>query len=63
MQIKSTNKRKFYYYGYMDDKYAGFPFRLVVHFSRGRTVILPPKKTISEDEGEDIDAFIEKLEG
>ena len=62
LQIKSTNKHKFYYYGYMEDKYAGFPFRLVVHFSRGRTVVLPPKKIISEDEGEDIDTFIEKLE-
>ena len=46
----------------MEDKYAGCPFRLVVHFSRGRTVVLPPKKIISEDEGEDIDTFIEKLE-
>jgi Holliday junction resolvase len=60
LQIKSTNKNKFYYYGYMEEKYAGFPFKLVVHFNRGRTVVVAPQKVVSENDGEDIDTFIEK---
>lgn len=61
LQIKSTNKSKFYYYGYMEDSYAGFPFKLVVHFNRKRTVVISPQKVVSENDGEDIDTFIEKL--
>ena len=62
LQIKSTNKRKFYYYGYMEKDYAGFPFKLVVHFRRGRTVVVAPQKIVSENDGEDIDSFIEKYD-
>ena len=29
-QIKSTAKEKFYYYGYSETEYEGFPFKLVV---------------------------------
>ncbi len=61
LQIKSTNKPKFYYYGYMLDNYEGFPFRLIVHFDRGKTVVLAPKKVVSPDDGEEIEAFIDKL--
>ena len=61
LQIKSTNKQKFYYYGYMSEDYEGFPFRLVVHFDRGKTIILPPKKIIVEEDGEDLETFIDKL--
>jgi hypothetical protein len=60
IQIKSTNRKKFYYYGYMDDQYEGFPFRLVVHFDRGKTVILSPQKIVSEEDGVALDDFLLK---
>ena len=44
----------------MEKDYAGFPFKLVVHFRRGRTVVVAPQKIVSENDGEDIDSFIEK---
>lgn len=62
VQIKSTNKKKFYYYGYMNDSYEGFPFRLVVHFDRGKTVITSPQKTVSEEDGVDIEKFLNQME-
>ncbi len=61
LQIKSTNKQKFYYYGYMSDKYEDFPFRLIVHFDRRKTVILPPQKVVSIQDGENLENFIDKL--
>ncbi len=61
IQIKSTGNKKFYYYGYMNDSYEGFPFRLVVHFDRGKTIITPPIKIISENDGVEIEEFLNKL--
>ena len=58
-QIKSTNKEKFYYYGYMKEDYAGFPFMLVVDFGRGVTRITIPIKTVTKDGGEDLKSFLE----
>ncbi len=59
MQIKSTRKGRFYYYGYMDSKYAGFPFKLVVDFGRGSVRILNPSHTVSPSDGEDLQKYLE----
>ncbi len=61
IQIKSTNKKKFYYYGYMNEQYEGFPFRLVVHFDRGKTIITQPQRTVTENDGIEIEKFLNNL--
>ncbi len=58
LQIKSTKKDKFYYYGYMEDKYEGFPFRLVVDFGRGNVRITKPGKMLTASEGEGLEDFL-----
>jgi hypothetical protein len=60
MQIKSTRKEKFYYYGYKEGKYAGFPFKLVVDFGRGVMRILEPSHVVSASDGQDIKEYLEK---
>jgi Holliday junction resolvase len=61
VQIKSTSKNKFYYYGYMEDTYEGFPFRLAVHFDRGKTRITIPQKVVSQEDGIDLEEFLDKM--
>lgn len=60
LQIKSTKRKKFYYYEYMGPKLEGFPFYLVVDFGYGRIRILRPKKIVSNNEGMDIEEFFKK---
>lgn len=59
-QIKSTSKEKFYYYGYSEGSYEGFPFLLVVDFGRSITRVLPPQKIILKTDGEDFKTFLAK---
>ncbi len=60
-QIKSTNKDKFYYYGYESKNYEGFPFMLVVDFGRNIVRVMPPQKIVSKTDGEDIEKFLSGL--
>lgn len=57
-QVKSTHRDTFYYYGYMEDTYEAFPFRLVVDFGRGCIRVLKPKKVVHKDDGEDFISFV-----
>jgi hypothetical protein len=57
-QVKSTGREVFYYYGYPEDTYEGFPFRLIVDFGRGCVRVLKPKKTVRKDDGEDFSEFV-----
>ncbi len=58
MQIKSTSRNKLYYYGYTNDSYESFPFRLVVDFGRGTTRVLPPQRVVGKTDGLDIKEFL-----
>jgi len=62
LQIKSTSKDKFYYYGTLAETIEGFPFYLVVDFGYGKTKITKPKKWISKSEGISIESFLSKQE-
>ena len=58
LQIKSTSKKTFYYYGYRDSIFEGFPFFLIVDFGYGKIRILPPKQKISIAEGQALNEFL-----
>lgn len=60
LQIKSTKKKRFYYYDYLKPKLEGFPFYIVVDFGYGRIRILRPKKIVSTDDGMDLKEFFKK---
>lgn len=60
LQIKSTKKKKFYYYEYSDSKMEGFPFYLVVDFGYGKVRITSPKKTVTVGDGKDLEEFLSK---
>ncbi|HLC39822.1 MAG: hypothetical protein A2745_02555 [Candidatus Harrisonbacteria bacterium RIFCSPHIGHO2_01_FULL_44_13] len=62
LQIKSTRKRKFYYYDYLKKTLQGFPFYLVVDFGYGNIRTLHPKKVVSKNDGQAFDEFIKHLE-
>lgn len=59
LQIKSTKKKDFYFYEYMDDKLEGLPFYLVVDFGYGKIRILPPRKKVSVEDGIPLKDFLE----
>jgi hypothetical protein len=61
LQIKSTKKKKFYYYGYLEKTLEGFPFYLVVDFGYGKIRILYPQKIISPIDGLDFVNFLENI--
>lgn len=61
LQIKSTRKKKFYYYGFLKEKYEGFPFFLVVDFGYKNIRILRPKPTVELNEGLNIFDFLRKF--
>ena len=52
LQIKSTKKKTFYYYGYNNTIFEGFPFFLIVDFGYGKIKILPPRRKITTSEGQ-----------
>ncbi|MCL5009535.1 MAG: hypothetical protein M1433_00945 [Candidatus Parvarchaeota archaeon] len=61
-QIKSTNKKVFYYYGYSHGTYESFPFKLIVDFGRGCIRVLTPKKVVHSNDGEDFITFVKYLD-
>jgi Holliday junction resolvase len=58
LQIKSTKKKAFYYYGWIDKKFEGFPFYLVVDFGYGKIRILEPQKKVTASDGVGINEFL-----
>lgn len=60
IQVKSTKKKRFYYYEYMKPKLEKFPFFLLVDFGYGKIRILHPKKKVDPEDGTDIKAFLIK---
>ena len=59
LQIKSTKKNVFYYYGYAGKKLEGIKFYLVVDFGYGNIRILYPRKIIKNHDGLELEDFIE----
>lgn len=59
LQVKSTNKKSFYYYGYSSSKFEGFPFFLIVDFGYNKIRILPPKSKILVSEGNPLGKFLQ----
>jgi len=62
IQVKSTKKKKFYYYDYMEPKLTGFPFYLVVDFGYGKIRILKPQKIVTPVDGQDFKEFLKKIQ-
>ncbi len=60
LQVKSTDKKTFYYYGYVDHFFEGFPFFLIIDFGYGKIKILPPKNKISVSEGQLLAEFLKQ---
>ncbi len=58
LQIKSTMKKTFYYYGFMKQAIEGFSFYLVVDFGYGKIRILSPQKKVSIVDGAPLDEFL-----
>jgi Holliday junction resolvase len=58
LQVKSTNKKTFYYYDYMKDNLEGFTFYLIVDFGYGKIRILEPKRKITADDGMSLNDFL-----
>jgi len=61
LQIKSTKKTKFYYYGYSLKMLEGFPFYLIVDFGYGKIRVLHPQKTVSPEDGTDLGDFLKNI--
>lgn len=61
LQIKSTRKKKFYYYDYLGKTLEGFRFYLVVDFGYGKIRILPPQKVVSQTDGTDFHNFLKNI--
>lgn len=51
LQVKSTKKKDFYFYEYMQEKLEGLPFYLVVDFGYGKIRILSPQKKVCTEDG------------
>lgn len=62
LQIKSTSKKAYYYYGYSKDTLSGFPFYLIVDFGYGKIRALSPKKAVRPEDGVGVEDFIISLE-
>jgi hypothetical protein len=60
LQIKSTKKKTFYYYGWMEDRLENFPFHLVVDFGYGKIRILKPIQKVTAKDGTDLKEFLYK---
>jgi len=61
LQVKSTRKKTFYYYGYMKKKLGGFPFYLLIDFGYGRIKIIEPRRKTNIEDGEVIGSFLRKF--
>lgn len=60
LQIKSSGKKKFYYYGYMQKELEKFPFFLIVDFGYGKIQIMNPQKIVSQNDGQGIKDFLKQ---
>ena len=60
-QVKSKKTKKLYYYGYMKDKFEGFPFYLIVDFGYGNIRVVKPKKIIKVNDGIELKKFLNKI--
>lgn len=60
LQVKSTNKEVFYYYGFSSKNFEGFPFYLIIDFGYGKIRITKPKQKITLEDGQDIENFLAK---
>lgn len=58
LQIKSSKKKSFYYYGFMNASLEGLPFYLVVDFGYGKIRITSPQKKVTITDGQDINEFL-----
>lgn len=58
LQIKSSKKKKFYYYGYMQNELEKFPFLLVIDFGYGKIRVMHPQKVSTKDDGQDVAEFL-----
>lgn len=58
LQIKSTRKKMFYYYGLMDNSIQGFPYYLVVDFGYGKIRTAEPQKKFSIGDGISLEEFL-----
>lgn len=61
LQIKSTKKKAFYYYGYCEDRLEGFPFYIVVDFGYRKIRVVKPKRRIEKTDGLDLGEFLHKF--
>ena len=61
LQVKSTKKKKFYYYEYMQPRLEGFPFYLVVDFGYGKIRVLEPMKVVVPADGEPLKDFLKRV--
>jgi Holliday junction resolvase len=59
LQIKSTRKKTFYYYGDLVKDIEGFPFFLVVDFGYGNIRITTPRRKIEQNSGKLLEDFLE----
>lgn len=60
LQVKSTVKKTFYYYGYDKQFFEGFHFFLVIDFGYGKIKILSPKKKTAVSEGQMLGEFLKQ---
>jgi len=60
IQVKSTNKKTFYFYDNIFKTIEGFPLFLVVDFGYNKIRILPPQKKVSPIDGEPLKSFLTK---
>jgi hypothetical protein len=61
LQVKSSRKKYFYYYGYDKEFLEGFPFYVVVDFGYGKIRITKPMNRIDINSGEDFENFLKKF--
>lgn len=58
IQVKSTKRKKLYYYDYTKPTLQGFQFLIVVDFGYGKIRISKPKKTLEPTEGILLEKFL-----
>lgn len=58
LQIKSSTKETFYYYGYSKPRFEGFPFYLIVDFGYGKIRILHPRRRMGKNDGNSLKKFL-----
>ena len=61
LQVKSTKKKTFHYYGYFKKSLEGFPFYLIVDFGYGRIRALHPAHRITTNDGASWKEFIKGI--